>query len=245
VELYISSARRDRRNGRDKLVLLCPEMETQRVLKELFFIDENGAFTGGIAEAFFEDEAARIAYIQGAFLGGGSCSLPSESGKSGYHLEFVFFDKAVAECFCELMDASSLWVKLASRKETQVAYIKSKEMISDFLSIIGAENALKKFFAVMERREEAGRQNREANFLAGNIDKTVTAAAKQVRAIQILKEKGLYDGLDDDLKVLADLREKEPTKTLQQLADMLGVSKSCLNHRIRKLTEIAEQSEQP
>ena len=241
AELYISSARRDRMSGRDKLVLLCPEGESARVLRDLKMIDENDEIVDWIPDEYWEDEDARVAYIKGAFLGSGSCTLPSGGSKSGYHLEFVFSDRAVAENFCDLLDASSLLAKLTERKETLVAYIKSKEMISDFLALVGADNALKKFVAVLEKREEAGRKNREANFLTGNVDKTVTAAAKQVRAIQKLKEKGVYEGLDDDLKTLADLRVKEPTKTLQQLADMLGVSKSCLNHRMRRLTELAEQ----
>ena len=236
AELYISSARRDRMSGRDKLVLLCPDGESARVLRELQILDGNGEIVDWIPDEYWEDEAARTAYIKGAFLGGGSCTLPSGNSKSGYHLEFVFSDRNVAESFCDLLDASSLWAKL-----TFVAYIKSKEMISDFLALVGADTALKKFVSVLEKREEAGRKNREANFLTGNVDKTVTASAKQVRAIQKLKETGAYEGLEDDLKALADLREKEPTKTLQQLADMLGVSKSCLNHRMRRLTELADQ----
>ena len=132
-------------------------------------------------------------------------------------------------------------MRLVERKDTFVAYIKSKEVISDFLSIIGAENALRKFSALVEKRDEANRSNRAQNCMAGNADKTAIAAVKQVVAIEKLKKWNGYEDLADELKDLAELRLGNPSKSLQELADTLKLSKSCLNHRIRKIMEIATQ----
>ncbi len=240
VELRVTSARLDKMSGRDKLLLQCPQISCGEVLKELGLLTETGETASGV-ERFMQTEETRSAYIKGAFLGGGSCILPSENTKSGYHLEFVFSDQTAAEEFCELLDASSMIAKLVERKETFVAYIKSKEMISDFLATIGADNALKKFISVQDKREEANRQNRAANCISGNADKTALAAVKQVVAIQKLVADASFKDLDEDLKALALLRLKETTKSLKELATALGVSKSCLSHRMRRLIELSER----
>ena len=119
-----------------------------------------------------------------------------------------------------------------------MVYVKSKEGISDFLAVIGAKNALKKFSAVLEKRDEANNDNRARNCMAGNADKTAIAAVKQVVAIQKLQEATRFQDLSEELVALAKLRLNNPEKTLQELADALGVSKSCLNHRLRKITSI-------
>ena len=115
---------------------------------------------------------------------------------------------------------------------------KSKEMISDFLSVIGAENALKKFAAFVEKRDEANHDNRARNCMAGNADKTAIAAVKQVVALKKLEENNFKD-LSEELATLARARLKNPTMSLQELATLTGVSKSCLNHRMRKLMELS------
>lgn len=243
TELFITHATMDRMSGRDKLILQCPAQASERILKELGLLKKTGGFKDGITSAFLSTETRRIAYIKGAFLGGGSCTIPAEGGKSGYHLEIVFSDRKTARDFCSLLADFELIAKLTERKETQVVYIKSKEQISDFLSVIGAEGALKKFSALVEKRDEANRSNRAQNCMAGNADKTAIAAVKQVVAIQRLMDTGGITDLSEDLKTLAKLRVEQPSKSLQELADMLKVSKSCLNHRMRKLMEEAEKAE--
>ena len=117
-------------------------------------------------------------------------------------------------------------------------------MISDFLSIIGAEHALKKFSALVEKRDRANQNNRTQNCMAGNADKTAIAAVKQVVAIQKLQENSMFSDLSDELKQVANERVKHSTMSLQELADYLKISKSCLNHRMRKLMELAKKCEE-
>lgn len=241
TELSITRATMDRMSGRDKLIFECPAQNSTRIVKELGLLKKTGELREGIASSLLSTENRRIAYIQGAFLGGGSCTIPAEGGKSGYHLEIVFSDRKTAREFCGVLEEFELIARLTERKETQVAYIKSKEQISDFLSVIGAVGALKKFSALVEKRDEANRSNRAQNCMAGNADKTAIAAVKQVVAIQTLIDRGGIEELSEELKTLAKLRVEQPSKSLQELADMLKVSKSCLNHRMRKLMAEAEK----
>ena len=241
AELSVTHAVMDRMSGRDKLVLLCPSGLGKETLSALRLLKRGGEdFREGICKILTKDEARKIAYIRGAFLGGGSCTLPTDGG-TGYHLEIVFNEKKTANDFCLILDEFDLFAKRIERKENYVVYIKSKEAISDFLAVIGAKNSLKKFVAVSEKRDESNNDNRARNCISGNADKTAIAAVKQVVAIKKIEEKTHFKDLSEELVSLANLRLKNPEKTMQELADMLGISKSCLNHRIRRLIEIAEE----
>ena len=243
TELFVAHATRDRRNGRDKLLLQCSPAFAAEVLRKLRLVSKNGEIRQGISATLLSDASKEIAYIRGAFLGGGSCTIP-DGGRTGYHLEIVFFDKKTARDFCLVLSEFEILAKLAERKETYVVYIKSKEQISDFLSVIGAENALKKFSQLVEKRDESNRSNRARNCMAGNADKAAIASVKQVVALQQLKDQGGFALLGEELKELAEARMKNPAMSLQELANMLSVSKSCLNHRMRKLMSIAATKEE-
>ena len=241
--LIVSRAVKDRLSGRSRLILECPR-GAKNALETLELYKPGAGFTVGVPQVFKENDAARRAYICGAFLGGGSIILPADGKKTGYHLEIAFpaeedGESAVAEEFAALAEADDLLLKCVKRGGETVAYMKSKEAISDFLSVLGAENALKKFGAFCEEREKNNNLNRAANCSSFNADKTATAAVKQVLAIEKIVAAGADTTLAAPLKELIALRLARPELSLQELADELGVSKSCLSHRMRKLTEIA------
>lgn len=241
--LIVSRAVKDRLSGRSRLILECPR-GAKNALETLELYKPGAGFTVGVPQVFKENDAARRAYICGAFLGGGSITLPADGKKTGYHLEIAFpaeedGKSAVAEEFSALAEADDLLLKCVKRGGETVAYMKSKEAISDFLSVLGAENALKKFGAFCEEREKNNNLNRAANCSSFNADKTATAAVKQVLAIEKIVAAGADTTLAAQLKKLIALRLARPELSLQELADELGVSKSCLSHRMRKLTEIA------
>ena len=244
TELFVTHATWDRMSGRDKLLLQCPPNKAEEVLRELCLVQPNGDVYEGIAETLTETEETKAAYIRGAFLGGGSCMIPSEDGKSGYHLEFVFPDETTASDFCDVLANFELIARTTCRKDSYVVYIKSKEQISDFLSVVGAVNALRKFSAVVEKRDDANHKNRAQNCMSGNADKTAIAAVKQVVALQKLKSHVVWQDLSEDLKALAQIRLDTPSKSLQELADDCKVSKSCLNHRMRRLMDLANKIEE-
>ena len=241
--LIVSRAVKDRLSGRSRLILECPR-GAKNALETLELYKPGAGFTVGVPQVFKENDAARRAYICGAFLGGGSITLPADGKKTGYHLEIAFpaeedGESAVAEEFAALAETDDLLLKCVKRGGEMVAYMKSKEAISDFLSVLGAENALKKFGAFCEEREKNNNLNRAANCSSFNADKTATAAVKQVLAIEKIVAAGADTTLAAPLKKLIALRLARPELSLQELADELGVSKSCLSHRMRKLTEIA------
>ena len=244
TELSVTHATLDRLSGRDKLLLQCPQSATQRVLSALKLLKKTGGLQEGISPSLVSTEDRKIAYIQGAFLGGGSCTLPSGEGKTGYHLEIIFSERKTATDFQKLLMEFEILSQRGERKDSHIVYIKNKEQISDFLAVIGVENALKKLSVVVQKRDEANRFNRAQNCMAGNADKTAIASVKQVVAIQKMSESGILDQLGEELQALAKVRLDNPTSSLHELANVLKVSKSCLNHRMRKLMELASRTEE-
>ncbi|MBR2904004.1 MAG: DNA-binding protein WhiA, partial [Clostridia bacterium] len=242
VELTVARGTKDRRSGRDKLILQCPYTQAEELLNKLLLLNETGDdYVDEIPSALLATDEGRIGYLKGAFLGGGSCVLPT-ANRGGYHLEIVFFKEEVAKSFCMLLEDLELLAKIVKRKETYVVYVKSKEAVSDFLSVLGAKNCLKKFNALVESRDESNQTNRASNCFSYNMEKTASSSVKQIQAITLLKDEGLLDGLGCDLKDVATARIERKMDTLQELADYLGVSKSCLNHRLRKLISLADKA---
>ena len=122
-----------------------------------------------------------------------------------------------------------------------MVYIKSKELISDFLAVIGVEKSLANFADFMEMRDESNQHNRVTNCYMGNLEKTLQASGRQVAAIQALRNRTEFFELSDELQQLANARLSFPMMTMQELANHLKISKSCLSHRMRKLMSVAEK----
>ena len=181
-----------------------------------------------------------LAYLRAAFLGGGSCTLPRDGAKTGYHLEFQFFDRNVASRFCEMLDGLELFGRehVRGKGGRYVVYLSSREAISDFLSVVGARSALKKLENVSFEREKSNRRNRVNNCFIGNADKTAIASAERIVVLRQMQEQKLLDELDAPLREAAEYRIEYPTLSLAELAQKMGISKSCLNHRMRKLMKI-------
>lgn len=182
-----------------------------------------------------------VAYVRGAFLGGGSCSLPRAGAKSGYHLEFVFPNETKAENFCIVFESILFYTKTIKRGDKFVVYLKSREAVYESLSAIGVKSAVKELEKLLIAREENNFINRVENCMAGNADKSMTASAEQAHEIRKLKGSAAFSDLPEPLKELAEERLNNPTLSLRELAAKTGVSKSCLNHRMRKLMEICRR----
>lgn len=218
--------------GRNKLTFACGGPPAKKAADELFACAARG----------FGEEEGR-ACLTGAFLGGGSCTLPHGGTKTGYHLEIVA-EEAASERLLDLLARFQLLGSLLFRGGHAVVYIKSREGISDFLSVLGAENALSTLAEVTSRREESNNINRVENCSAGNADRAAIASAEQVRAIARLREKGVLATLEEPLRETALARIERPLLSLAELAASLGLSKSCLNHRLRRLMELSRQLDQ-
>lgn len=166
-----------------------------------------------------------------------------DDARSGYHLEVVFFNKLLADGYCELLAECEILAKSVERKNSRVVYLKSRESISDFLALVGAEGALKKLAQLADRKDERNQLNRVANCMQMNFDKSVVASVRQIRAIETIESTVGMEGLEPSLRETAQARLADKEASLKELAERMGVSKSCLNHRLRKLLKIAENLE--
>lgn len=245
AEWKVVQASEDVRNGRNRLVFQCLSENSLFILEELGIAERKDGDIGlnfGIDPYLVENECCKRAYIIGAFLGSGSCILPKlEDARSGYHLEIVFSGKVAAEDFCTILAQYEILAKSVSRKGTHVVYLKSRESISDFLALIGAENSLLKLDELAAQKDEKNQINRVANCMQKNFDKSVLASVRQIRAIEKLQELGELDGLDAALQETAAARLADKEASLKELSERLKISKSCLNHRLRKLVKIADE----
>lgn len=249
LKVTVTGAKFDILSGRDKLAFECLSSTAESLLIELGIIgvDNDGKYLNfGISENFIMDESAMINYIKGAFLGGGSCTVPDEGiySRTGYHFEIVFSNKAAAADFCDILAEFEVLAKLVSRKDSAVVYVKSKEVISDLLNIMSCYKCLDKLSKIVETKERQNNANRVTNCSVSNIDKSVTASVKQVRAIEIIADTIGLKSLDRPVFDVAMCRLADRNASMQELSDRLNISKSCLNHRMRKIIEIAQSLSQ-
>lgn len=244
AELQIVQAGTDRRNGRGRLVFRCLSERSLYILFELGIAERDGGTLSlrfDIGEYLLENECCKRAFVAGAFCGSGSCTLPKEDGSGGYHLEVVFSYPSLAEEYLALLEGFDILAKCVPRKNDHVVYLKSRESISDFLALIGAERSLSSLDALSLQKDRRNRINRIANCMQKNYDKSVLASVSQVQAIEQLEAAGGLDSLDAGLRAVARARLEDKEATLTELAQRLGVSKSCINHRFRKLIKTAEE----
>ncbi len=245
LHLTVSGARFDVMSGRDKLTFECVGEAAENLLLELGILGEDGEgkfLNLGIDEKLVATEESKAAYLRGAFLGGGSCTIPNEGtySRTGYHFEIVFSNKVTASDFCELLCSFEILAKLVSRKDAAVVYVKSKEVISDILHVMNADSCLEKLNKIVELKDRTNNENRVNNCSVSNIDKTVTASVKQVRAIEIIGGTVGLQSLDKMLFDVAEARLADKNASMQELAERLEITKSCLNHRMRRILEIAD-----
>lgn len=184
-------------------------------------------------------ECCRRASLRGAFLVGGSISDPEKS----YHMEIKCVTNAVAEEVCLNMEDLSLHARIVERKGSYIVYLKEGENLVDFLNIVGAHTALMEFENIRIMKEMRNNVNRVVNCETANLQKTVNASVRQVENINLIKEHYGLDKLPENLIEIAELRLEYPDVNLKELGEMLmpPLGKSGVNHRLRKLDEIAEE----
>lgn len=243
--MNVSDAKLDRMNGKDKLTLHFLDDTSCSMLKRLGILYDDGhglSLSFGISEKLVSAEESKLAYIKGAFLGGGSCTLPEEQtySRTGYHFEVVFSNRITAGDYCELLCDFEVLAKLVARKDSAVVYVKSKEVISDLLAVMQTNKCLDKLNRVVEFKDKSNNQNRISNCSVSNIDKAVTASVAQIKAIEIISQTIGLQSLNKNLFEVAEARLADRNASMQELADRLGITKSCINHRMRKITEISQ-----
>ena len=190
-----------------------------------------------------EKECCVRSFFKGLYLAVGNCILPSSQSASttGYHSEFSFYHSSPAEEVFEKLEKAGIKSKITRRKGTYLVYIKSGEEITNLVAFLGCPVSVLKITEIMINREIVNNSNRQKNCDIGNLGKQVEASAKQIEAINKLRKCGKFSSLKPDLVVVAKAREEFPDDTLSELAEKLNLSKSCLNHRLRKIVKLAEE----
>ena len=191
----------------------------------------------GVPDSVKFDEKMAVGYLRGAFLSSGSMTNP-EKGK--YHLEIASFYDEHASDLQALLANFGIVSKVIVRKSKTITYLSNSEMILDLLSLIGANGARFKLEDAKIVREMRNMANRQTNFEAANIGKTVNAAQTVIEAIKYLKS---IDKLPDNLREIAVARMANPDATIVELGKLLNppLGKSGVNHRLRKIKTLAEE----
>ena len=192
--------------------------------------------------AVIEEECCKAAFLRGAFLAGGSVTDPGK----GYHMELNTTHQSVArEGFSLIQEAVGFAPKTAARGGGQVLYLKQSDLISDYLTYLGAHVAAMGIMEAKLEKELNNNVNRRCNCDDANISKVVEAAQEQLNAIKILHERSMIEQLPAKLKQAAIARVKNPEASLTELAAMMDppITKPAMNHRLKKLVAKAQEVE--
>ncbi len=236
----------DKLNKRDRFILTIKGSDALNILKGLDVFREvneelelNLDFYGKLTEK----ECCLKSFIKGLFISSGGCSIPDagETGGVGYHLEIPFSHYTSALKTSEKLAEFGIITKITRRKDSFIVYIKSAEEIKDFIAFLPAPVSVLKMTELMINKELANRSNRQKNCDLGNVNKQVEASAKQIEAIEKIDSIIGINSLKKDLQEVAYARKEFADDTLSELSERLGVSKSCLNHRLRKIVCIASE----
>lgn len=189
-------------------------------------------------DKLLKKKCCKRAFLRGAFLASGSISDPQKS----YHFEIVCQEEAQAELLQQLYREFELDAKIVLRKKYYIVYLKEGSQIVDALSVMGAYVALMNLENVRIIKEMRGSVNRIVNCETANINKVVGAACRQVEDIRYIQSKMNLDELPPALEEMARIRLEYPDSSLKELGELCDppVGKSGVNHRLRKLSEIAK-----
>lgn len=214
------------------------------LLQYLNVMDETGQMIDHIPDKYVTKETSQKAYLRGAFLAGGSVNNPETSS---YHLEIFANNETHNDSICALLNTFDLRGRTLQRRNGYITYIKEAEKITEFLIIIGAYNALFKFEDVRIVRDMRNSVNRLVNCETANLNKTIGAAFRQIESIQFIENTVGIEALPQKLQEIAKLRVEHQEVSLRELGELVqseSISKSGVNHRLKKIEQFADKLRQ-
>ncbi|WP_438435021.1 DNA-binding protein WhiA [Gorillibacterium sp. sgz500922] len=237
TELLVRKKMRLKKNN---VYIVRVPLRVQEILSDLKIVSTGFLFTDGIDKDLIKNNCCKRAYLRGAFLAGGSVNNPEGSS---YHLEIASMYEEHCNALVQLANRFDLNARCIERKKGFIFYLKEGEKIIEFLSLIGAHQALLRFEDVRIMKDMRNSVNRIVNCETANLNKTIGAAVRQIDNIRLIEKEMGLENLPEKLREVAEIRLKHPDINLKEVGDLLrgNVSKSGVNHRLRKLDEMAEK----
>ena len=230
--------------SKKKLYSLKLTTKTSLILKDVGYYDNTDNYLE-VPPTYIVGANEEIrAYLRGVFLCTGSINNPKTSR---YHMELLISSPNEAVFIQKLLNIFDLNAKILTRDKGYMIYLKEAEKISDYIKILGANEAVLYFENAKIYREKKNQTNRLNNCEQANMDKVFQTAASQLAQIDIIEEKGAIDLLDEKVLEALTYRKKYPETSLKELSQIISVetgnkiTKSGLNHRFRKIKELAER----
>lgn len=224
-----------------KLVFQIYDSEKIHAIMDAFGFTPKDTLALHVNLPVLEEECCKAAFLKGAFLAGGSVTDPAK----GYHMEVTTTHAAVArEVYVLIHEVIGFETKVAGRAGAQVLYLKQSELISDFLTYLGAPVASMGIMEARLEKELNNKVNRRCNCDDANTSKVVEAAQEQLVAIRTLRHAGVLDKIPGKLKEAALAREENPEASLSELAALMEppITKPAMNNRMKKLMQYAKEA---
>ena len=222
-------------------VVLPPERAGEVLVRTglLFKSGEGLRIRRSVPLSLLRKRCCKHAYLRGAFLAAGTISDPGK----GYHLEIVASTEEYVQSLAGLIQKLEIPAKVVPRRESFVVYLKESEIIVEFLNRMGAHQALMALENVRITKNVRNNVNRAANCDNANVDKTMDAARRQIEAIEQIEREMGFARLPRHLREMAEIRLENPETPMKELGECFDppISKSAVNHRLRKLVEIARE----
>ena len=220
-----------------KLIFQITDREKLKKIIDILGYDPQQSWAAHVNYGLLEDDCCRTAFLRGIFLAGGSVTDPEKR----YHLELVSSHRQASREVSAFLDEMGFFPHAVMRNGNSVIYFKQSEHIEDFLTTVGAPVAATDIMTAKVDKSIRNGANRAANCDIANVNKTINASENQITAIGRLRLEGKLEILPDKLQETAKLRLEYPELSMQQLADKHEppLTKSCLNHRLRKIMELA------
>jgi len=238
IELLVRKKMKLKKNN---VYIVRMKHDVQTLLSDLGIVQDTYTLVRTIPAKYYEKDCCKRSYLRGSFLAGGSINNPETSS---YHLEIFNSYEDHNDSLCELLNEFDLRARKLERKKGYITYLKEAEKITDFLNIIGAHNALFKFEDVRIVRDMRNSVNRLVNCETANLNKTIGAAFRQIENIKFIEETVGLEALPEKLQEVAALRVQYQDVSLKELGELVTsgkISKSGINHRLKKIDEFAEK----
>jgi hypothetical protein len=230
--------------NRNRLYIIKVSDNIDFILKDLGIINDNNKYLVNVPDYLIDSDEEKRAYLKGIFMACGSVNDPKTSR---YHLEFFIDNIDEANFINDLLNEYYLNSKVIQKDKKYMVYIKEAEKIGDFLRMIGANDAVMYYEDIRIYRDHKNMTNRLNNMEQANIERIINTCNSQIKDIELIYEKLGKEFLDEKTLEAATYRMKYPESSLQELSEIMTleigkpITKSGLNHRMRKIRELANR----